>query len=152
MVRRLAAGALALALFAAAPLARANDSTAELTTGGLVLTKHPDIEMRSEDLFISAKQVRVRYRFANTSAKDATVLVAFPMPDVTIEGEDDLFSIPTQDPRNLLAFTTTVDGKPVKAEVEQKVVAKGVDQTAYLRSMHIPLAPHLQSTNKVLDA
>jgi hypothetical protein len=152
MVRRLATGVFAVVLFAAAPLARANDSTAELTTGGLVLTKHPDIEMRSEDLFISAKQVRVRYRFANTSAKDATVLVAFPMPDVTIEGEDDLFSIPTQDPRNLLAFATTVDGKPVKAEVEQKVIAKGVDQTAYLRSMHIPLAPHLQATNKVLDA
>ena len=78
------AGALALAL-AAAPMAGANDSSAELTTGGLVLTKHPDIEMRSEDLFVSAKQVRVRYRFANTSAKDVTIVVAFPMPDITIE-------------------------------------------------------------------
>ena len=63
----LMAGALAIAL-ATAPMAGANDSSAELSTGGLVLTKHPDIEMRSEDLFISAKQVRVRYRFANTSS------------------------------------------------------------------------------------
>jgi hypothetical protein len=147
-----ATGALALALAAVSPPAQANDSSAELTTGGLVLTKHPDIEMRSEDLFISAKQVRVRYRFANTGAKPVTILVAFPMPDITIEGEDDIISIPTQDPRNILGFVTTVDGKPVVARVEQKAFAKGVDQTAYLTSLHIPLAPHLAASNKVLDA
>ncbi len=83
-----------LAAMAAAPAARANDTSAELTTGGLVLTRHPDIEMRSEDLYISAKQVRVHYRFANTSNRDLTILVAFPMPDVTITGEDDMLSIP----------------------------------------------------------
>ena len=53
----LAAAALAgaFALWAAAP-ALANDSTAELTTGGLVLAKSADIEMRSEDLAISPRR------------------------------------------------------------------------------------------------
>ena len=144
----LAAGALALLVAGAAS---GNDSTAELAAGGLVLTKSPAIEMRSEDLFISAKQVRVRYRFANTSKADVTVTVAFPMPDITTHGFDDTISIPTEDPVNILGFSTLVDGKPVAAQVEQKAVKHGVDQTAYLKSLGIPLAPHLQSTNQLLD-
>jgi hypothetical protein len=131
--------------------ASGNDSTAELAAGGLVLTKSPAIEMRSEDLFISAKQVRVHYKFANTSKADVTVTVAFPMPDITTEGVDDTLSIPTQDPKNILGFSTLVDGKPVAAQVEQKAIKHGVDQTAYLRSLGIPLAPHLASTNQLLD-
>jgi Domain of unknown function (DUF4424) len=131
--------------------AGANDSTAELAAGGLVLTKSPAIEMRAEDLYISARQVRVRYRFANTSAQDVTVTVAFPMPDITTEGYDDMLSIPTQDPVNILGFATLVDGKPVAAQVEQKAIKRGVDETAYLKSLGVPLAPHLASTNAALD-
>src|SRR6185312_15363017 len=103
--------------------------------GGLVLTKSAAIEMRAEDLFISAKQVRVRYRFANTSPHDVTVTVAFPMPDITTAGFDDNIAIPTEDPQNILGFSTLVDGKPVAAQVEQRVIKRGVDQTAYLKSL-----------------
>jgi hypothetical protein len=142
---------LAVGLTAIAGAASGNDSTAELAAGGLVLTKSPAIEMKSEDLFISAKQVQVRYRFANTSKADVTVTVAFPMPDITTQGVDDTISIPTQDPKNILGFATLVDGKPVAAQVEQKAVKDGVDRTAYLTSLGIPLAPHLESTNAVLD-
>eukprot|EP01035_Chromulina_nebulosa_P002425 gene2425-3273_t len=60
--------AAVLAALIAAPVL-ANDSTAELAAGGLVLTKTDAIEMRSEDLFISAEAVRVRYVFINTSGK-----------------------------------------------------------------------------------
>ena len=144
----LAACALALIV---ATAASGNDSTAELAAGGLVLTKNAAIEMRSEDLFISPNLVKVRYKFANTSASDVTVTVAFPMPDITVEGVDDMLSIPTQDPLNILGFSTLVDGKPVTAQVEQKALKDGVDQTAYLRSLGVPLAPHLQSTDDALD-
>ncbi len=131
--------------------ALANDSSAELRQGGLVLIHNPGVEMRSEDLFISPKAVKVRYRFFNTTARDQTVLVAFPMPDITIEGIDDLIAIPTQDPQNIMGFSTRVEGKPVAARVEQRVVLKGVDRTALLKSLGVPLAPHLASTGKVLD-
>lgn len=150
--RILAAAGLVTALALAPHALRANDSSAELKSGGLVLKKDPAIEMRSEDLYISAKAVRVRYRFANTSARDVSILVAFPMPDITIEGEDDMIATPTDDPVNLLGFHTSVDGRPVVAQVEQKVFARGVDRTAYLKALDVPLAPHLQTTNKVLDA
>ncbi len=131
--------------------ASANDSTAELATGGLVFVKNDDIEMRAEDLFISATQIRVRYRFFNKSDKDITVHVAFPMPEIRIEHQDQNISVPTDDPVNLLGFVTSVNGKPVATQVEQRVAARGIDRTAYLRGLAIPLAPHLAATNRALD-
>ena len=128
----------------------ANDSSAELAAGGLVLTKNSDIEMRSEDLYISVDLVRVNYVFVNRSSRDVTIHVAFPMPDVT-GIPDELVTIPTDDPSNLLAFRTVVNGKPVAAQVEQKVFLDGVEHTQLLRSLGIPFAPHLESTNKALE-
>jgi hypothetical protein len=146
------------ALFAACVLtapvwtsARANDSTAELATGGLVLTKNDAIEMRTEDLFLSAKEVRVRYRFFNKSNAEVTTLVAFPMPPITIEGPDHNISVPTEHPENLFGFRTTVEGRPVAAQLEQKALVNGIDHTALLRQLKVPLAPHLAATNEALD-
>jgi Domain of unknown function (DUF4424) len=144
------ATALVVAACAAAP-ALANDTSAELATGGLIFVQNDNVEMRSEDLAISAKEVAVRYRFFNKAASNVTVLVAFPMPDVRIEEPDQNISLPTEDPVNLLAFTTTVNGKPVKTQVEQHVFAAGIDRTQLLMSLGIPLAPHLKATNDALD-
>jgi hypothetical protein len=130
--------------------ATANDTAAELATGGIVLTKNADIEMLSEHLNISSRQIRVRYRFYNTSPKDVTILVAFPMPDITVENSDTNISIPIHNPHNLLGFSTFVNDKPITARVEQKVFARGVDRTADLRRLKIPLAPHLHSTAEAL--
>jgi hypothetical protein len=149
-MRRYYAFAFAMAATAAAP-ALANDSSAELATGGLIFVQNDNVEMRSEDLFISAKEVRVRYRFFNKAAQDVTVLVAFPMPEVRIEEQDQSISLPTEDPVNLLAFATTAGGQPVKTEVEQHVFAAGIDRTQLLRGLGIPLAPHLKDTNGALD-
>src|SRR5436190_14943580 len=130
--------------------ALANDSTAELTTGGLIFVHNDNVEMRAEDLSISAKQVSVRYRFFNKSDKDVTVLVAFPMPEIK-SFQDVGISLPTEDPVNLLAFTTTVNGRPVTAKVEQRVYAAGLDRTQMLRDLGIPLPPQLHATNDELD-
>ena len=131
--------------------AGANDSTAGLAAGGLVLTKNADIEMRSEKLYISDKQVRVDYQFLNTAPEDVTVTVAFPMPDITVETLDENISVPNPDSPNILGFSTLVDGKPVSAQVEQKVIQKGVDRTALLRSLGVPLSPFADTTQKALD-
>jgi hypothetical protein len=144
--------AIALIITAVAAIpALANDSTAELTTGGLIFVHNEDIEMSSEDLAISAKEVSVRYRFFNKSTQDVTILVAFPMPDVTVESSDQNIAVPSDDPVNLLAFATTVNGKPVATNVEQRVIVAGLDRTQLLRSLGIPLAPHLPATGEALD-
>jgi hypothetical protein len=150
MILRRAAGALPLVACLLAAPAPANDSTAELGVGGLAYVTTDKISMRSEDLTISLDEVRVRYEFVNTSDEDVTSLVAFPMPD--LKGDIDfMVAIPVQDPENFLGFETTVDGVPVETKVEQRVTALGVDQTARLRALGVPLAPHLQETRAALD-
>jgi len=143
---------LALASACVAPPALANDTTAELATGGLIFVANDDVQMRSEKLFISTRQVRVTYEFFNKSDKDVTVLVAFPLPDIRVSGPDDNIAIPTEDPVNIFGFATTVGGDPVTTQVEQRATAVGIDRTQYLRNLGIPLHPQLPATNQALDA
>jgi len=147
---RRSAIALALAAVAAAP-ALGNDTTAELSTSGLIFVRNDSIEMLSEDLAISSREISVRYRFSNKSDRDLTILVAFPLPDIHVESPDDVITVPTEDPVNLLAFNTVVNGTPVNTNVEQRALALGIDRTQMLRALGIPLAPHLASTNEALD-
>jgi hypothetical protein len=147
----LGAASIIWAMFAAAP-ALANDTTAELTTGGLVFAKNASVEMRAEDLFVSSKEIRVRYRFFNIARQDVTSLVAFPMPDLVFSGPDSSLAIPSEDPENFLDFHTDVDGQPVEAKLERKAVANGVDQAALLERLGVPLAPQSETTVKALDA
>jgi hypothetical protein len=145
---------LALAIVGATALtgpAGANDSSAELATGGLVFVKNDDIAMAAEDLYVSAAEIKVRYRFVNKVDRDVTVHVAFPMPEIRIDGPDQNISVPTEDPVNLLGFVTTVNGAAVVTEVEQRVTAGGADHTALLNSLGVPLAPHLRATSDALD-
>src|SRR3984957_306612 len=146
----LASALTALAISAFTPAAFANDSTAELTTGGLVLSKNADIEMRSEDLAISEKEISVRYRFFNDAASDQTVTVAFPMPDVTLVDRDIAF--PARDPANFLDFHTVADGRDVRAQYEEKAVLDGTDISARLKAFGVPLAVQNKATSDVLDA
>ena len=143
--------AIALAVIAAAGPALAADSSADLSTGGLIFVRNDNVEMVSGELAISANEVGVRYRFFNKSEQDVTVLVAFPLPDLHVEGPDETVSVPTEDPVNFLAFTTAVNGQPVATQVEQRAIAAGLDRTQLLRALGIPLAPHLAATGEALD-
>jgi hypothetical protein len=114
----------------------ADDSTAELAAGGLVLTQNADIRMASEDLAISPNAVKVRYEFANDSAKDIDAIVAFPLPDLNLGNEvgQSFGSIKTYNIANFVGFTLTVDGKPVAATAEQHAMLNGRDVTAQVKA------------------
>ncbi|HEU0216054.1 MAG TPA: DUF4424 domain-containing protein [Stellaceae bacterium] len=144
-------GAIAAVLALNSPT-YANDSTAELATGGLQFVRTEDIEMRSEELSISPSEVRVTYHFVNKTDRPITNLVAFPLPDITVDNPDWNAVVPTEDPVNFLGFTTTANGQPVATQVEQKVFAMGVERTATLQQLGIPLAPQLKATSDALDA
>ncbi|HMN72425.1 MAG TPA: DUF4424 domain-containing protein [Rhodoblastus sp.] len=149
---RVALAALACAgAILRAPPAFANDTTAALTAGGLVFGKTDDIEMRSEDLSISEKEIVVRYRFFNRARADQVVTVAFPMPGVDFTDANNI-SVPDDEADNFLDFRTSVDGAPVKAEVERKAMIEGRDVTARLRALNIPLMPRAKRTLAALDA
>jgi hypothetical protein len=126
------------AFLAAAQPAAANDSSAAIGIGGLELTRNEAISMDAEDLFISEKEIRVRYRFTNRSARDVETLVSFPVPDLPggLSGYLGDRSLP--DYREL-RFRTTVDGKPVQLEYVERAMIGGRDVTARLVALGWPL-------------
>jgi hypothetical protein len=136
--------ALGVAVMGTAP-GQANDSSAVLSAGGLVLTSNAGILMRSEDLKISVKAVEVAYEFFNDTDKPITTLVAFPLP--VLRGTDALMDVglPREnDPTNFVGFSITVDGKPVEPKLEQRARILGLDITDRLKADGIPLNPFVQ--------
>ncbi len=138
---RLASTILAFAVCLSARPSLANDSTAELGTGGLILARTDAIAMRKEDLFISEDEVRVDYVFHNQTDKDVETVVAFPMPD--IDGNPySMPAIPNDPDANFLGFSVEIDGTPVAAALEQRAFAAGLDVTGDLVAQGVPLYPN----------
>ena len=136
MLRYVLTAALALS---AAP-ALANDSVAELGTGGLILSRSDAVAMQSEELFISPEKVTVDYVFHNNTDKDVDAIVAFPMPDISGNPEE-IPAIPENQSDNFLGFEVTIDGAPAKPQLEQKVLALGIDVSAELKAQNVPFYP-----------
>ncbi|WP_027154958.1 DUF4424 domain-containing protein [Mesorhizobium sp. WSM2561] len=136
MIRYVLTAALALS---ATPVF-ANDSIAELGTGGLILSRSDAVAMESEDLYISPEKVTVDYVFRNITDKDVDAIVAFPMPD--IEGDpNEMPAIPNGQSDNFLGFEVTIDGVVAKPQLEQKAFALGIDISADLKSQNVPFYP-----------
>lgn len=133
----------------AAP-SRANDTMAELKTGGLVFVRTPEVEMKSEKLFISPQEVRVDYVFKNTSKADVSGLVAFPMPDI---GGDAYANVAIDDfeTDNFLGFEAWQDGETVPVNLQQRAQAAGIDVTDDLAAADIPLLPFAKATRAALE-
>ena len=63
--------------------ARANDTSGTvLPTGGVVFEKQDGIKMKTEALYIRPGQIEVNYLFENTTDKDITTQVFFPLPPI----------------------------------------------------------------------
>lgn len=143
-MRCLAPTAVMAGLLAVWPAA-ANDSIAELGTGGLILSRTDAIAMTREELFVSMGRVTVDYVFRNTTDKDVEAVVAFPMP--TIDGNPYAMpALPDGTSDNFLGFEVSVDGRPVTARLEQRAFAVGLDVTAVLEGAGVPVNPFLADT------
>ncbi len=132
--------ATAATVFAASVPAHANDSSAELSIGGLQFVQTNEIAMESEDLRISLDRVSVRYLFANTTGKPVTLTVAFPLPDIDLVDADSVV-LPTNDRTNFVGFETKVDGSAVQFTMDQRAMVGDKDFTALLRELKLPLLP-----------
>jgi hypothetical protein len=126
---------IAALTLAGAGAALANDTTASTGAGGLVLEKTDAIAMASEDLYVSAEQIRIRYLFRNLTAAPVSAIVAFPMPERKMSDEYG------GDVAYPSGFRTMVEGRPVKTALERKAIARGRDHKALLESLRIPVAP-----------
>lgn len=132
-MRRILALSLVLLAATAATAALANDGSFELAAGGLVLTQNHSVEMVSEDLYVSTREVHVRYVFRNRTGRDVSTIVGFPLPDRTLpEFDADATEWPT-------GFSTRVDGRPVALQVERRAMVGDVDHAALLTGLGVPL-------------
>ena len=130
------AGVLAMAGLAGA---HANDSTAELRAGGLHLIRSDVIDMVSEDLFLSTREVRVKYVYRNTSSANVTTRVAFPLPDIGWEFGEAPVDLPNPSSPNFVDFRTSVDGKDVPLDIEMRAVLdSGLDVTDRVKAAGLP--------------
>lgn len=130
--------------------ARANDTTAEMKTGGLEFVQTEDVTMAEEKLSISPSKVSVEYRFHNNKDKDVVSLVAFPMPD--IKGSSDMMvAVDLDAGDNFLGFTVNQDGQEIKPELQQQAMVFGVDLTQELKALSIPLVPGATATTEALE-
>ncbi len=129
----------------------ANDTSAVLTTGGLEFVSHGEIAMESEELYISAEEIRVTYVFRNDSDQDHHLLVAFPMPDIVPDHFSPI-AYPMGPADNLFEFETTFDGMPVEATLHQFAYAAGVDRTKLIEKLDLPLVPISQEAIDATDA
>jgi len=119
----------------------ANDTMATLGAGGLIPLKSSEIVLESEDLEISIHQIKVRYRFHNTSDRDIDGTVAFPLPALdggTLENEP--LDLPSKDSLNFVSFHVQIDGQPVSTEVEVRAFKDGKDITSHLESLGLPVS------------
>ena len=143
---------LLAAVVALATPAAANDSTAQLGAGGIELVRNENVELLAEDLYVSADEVRVAYRFRNRTDAPVTYLVAFPLPAIDAVVPEALnVVLPDAGSDNFIDFTVKVDGKPVTPEVEARVTAMGVDRTDVLRHYGLPLNPMADGLYQTLE-
>jgi len=118
----------------------ANDTTAELSIGGLQFTKTADVSMESEELFVSLKRIRVQYKFTNTTSSPVKLTVAFPLPSIDLSGGEAV-ALPSNDPVNFVNFETKIDGNAIKFVVEQRAFVGKKDVSLLLQELKLPLLP-----------
>lgn len=137
-----------LASFAASP-ALANDTTAELKTGGLEYTRSDEISMEEETLYISPRQVRVDYVYRNASDRPVETYVAFPMPDIGGGPEENMDAGDTESD-NFLGFTVTQDGAKIEPLLQQRVYVGHLDMTDVVRDAGVAMNPRSDSARQAL--
>ncbi|MBP8173809.1 MAG: DUF4424 family protein [Aeromonadaceae bacterium] len=121
--------AILLSLLLASP-AIANDTTARVGTGGITFLQNSDIRMAEEELTLSSKQIRVRYRFENDSDHSVETTIAFPMPAYSWNPG---FTALDANNMPMSSFSALVDGKPVATTRERRAMLDKRDITTALR-------------------
>jgi hypothetical protein len=142
MRKFLVAQALVVALaMGAAGITHANDSSAQMRAGGLVLQRTNAIAMVSEDLFVSQQKIKVRYAYRNLTRQPVTLTITFPLPDrEPADGGSRTVNRDDGSP-DFIGFTTKVDGRAVALAAQQQAILAGRDVTRILRSVRLLVAP-----------
>ena len=111
--------------------AYANDTSGTvLPTGGVVFEKQDGIKMKTEALYIRPGQIEVRYLFENTTDKDITTQVFFPLPQMPA-----VETFPQGDLAHDYKFKLWVNDKPVQYEKHWTILSGETDITALVPAL-----------------
>ncbi|HEY1614944.1 MAG TPA: DUF4424 family protein [Rhizomicrobium sp.] len=137
-MRTIALG-VAIWVLAGAPV-MADDSSAALGAGGLVLTRSDDIRMTAEELRISPRAVSAHFVFVNQGKGDIETIVAFPLPDIdTSRFTEEPLGTTTGTALNFVGFEIREDGRTVAYRTEQRAFYQGRDVTDRVLTAGLPL-------------
>jgi hypothetical protein len=155
---------LAALLLALLPL-QANDGFGGIGASGLEFSRTDKVAMRSEDLFISLKKIRVSYVFENTSSENVTGEVIFPLPPIPVRSLflHDMNLPENPDRENLVNFSITVDGQNIPPKIERRAFRHndhpqtgadriGEDITDLLQKAGVPLSLKPERLQKTLES
>lgn len=161
---------LVLLSFALVTPALANDGFGGLSATGLTFGQTDAVAMEEERLFIGIDTVAVDYSFRNTTDKDVTGEVIFPLPPIAVwSGYDAMMNLPEDLSKpDVVGFTATVDGQPVEVTIDRIAIVEdgfdeetppskqydnpGRDVTADLERLGIPLTLEFQPVHDALMA
>lgn len=102
----------------------ADDAYAARAAGGLVFKHSNAISMDTEVLEISPNRIVVSYEFKNSSKKDISTIVAFPLPPVKCGWFDEPYSRYPSD------FETQVNGVPIRTRIEKRAFIRSDEEGA----------------------
>ncbi len=149
-----------MALCAAAlPAARsfANDTKAVFAAGGLKFVATDELRMEEEKLVIGPGEVTVSYRFRNLASSDATITVAFPLPDIdAAEMSETPHSFhKSANDGDIFNFRVFVNGRPAAVRFEARAYAQnGAEVTEVLKKFGVPLVDNgpVEEPSRVWDS
>lgn len=142
-----AASRLLGAAFLAAGIGLAADAASayELRTGGVQIVRNGVIAIASQDVFISSDEIRIVYHYRNDSGTAQNLLMSFPLPAINTAHRGVELNLPNETSGNYVDFAVTADGVAVEPDLVEKATVLGMDRTADLRSLDLPLNPLVAS-------
>lgn len=121
--------------------AMANDSSAKISAGGIVLEKTDKVRMVSEDLYVSKDLVTVKYVYKNVTNAPAKLTVAFPLPKIAAESVYESYPEHVAETK-FINFTTKIDGVAIEPrEIINIKSHDGRNVTDFFKQRDLPLAP-----------
>lgn len=139
MARNLSLAALTAAGLLAATATSA--PTAELRTGGLQIVPNDVVSIASEEVRISPTEIRIVYRYRNDTAVEQNLLMSFSLPSLNASFRAVDLDLPNPDSANFVDFLVAADGVALEPELVETASVLGVDRTAEISSLGLPLNP-----------
>lgn len=117
----------------------------------LQIASHPDLVIEAVDVAIGMDRVTHGYRLRNKGAQELRLAASVQLPafSASLDGSE-AYRVATNKPENPIDLTITADGAPVSASAKVTVFALGVDRTADVRSLNLPLMPYGPEVEKAI--